>query len=188
MAAISDRVPIRNPHLKLKSEYLQGDGTTRLGPEGHRSSPGYHILIEWTSGQLPGKFQEGSLHTLQQAARDLPKEGKAGSSEKPPGAVYKDRLEDLSCRRTGLKTTPPGPDWLAAWVQESWHTKCSEDNASALRTMLREPQHVTSGLSWCQPRGPHIKCLVSPKPKQVGFSLDSKGSSLSPESDCQHPR
>lgn len=56
------------------------------------------------------------------------------------------------------------------------------------RTMLREPHHVISGLSWGQPRGPYIKCLVNPKPGRVGLSWDTKGSSLSPESDCQLPQ
>lgn len=61
----------------------------RIGQEGDRSSLGYHILIEWTSGQPPGKFQEGSLYTL---LGTYPKKEKLGAKRSRQRAVYKDRL------------------------------------------------------------------------------------------------
>lgn len=70
-------------------------------------------------------------------------------------------------------------------VQKTMPEHWGERHAGS-ETMFWEPQHVISGLSWGQPRGPYIKCLVNPT-RQVGLSPDSKGSSLSPESDSQHP-
>lgn len=57
----------------------------------------------------------------------------------------------------------------------------TEDDARASRvrgTMGQRTMLYDSGLSWCLTKGPHIKCLVNPKPRQVALSQDSKGSSV----------